>query len=223
MCPRRPSTSRPVVASQTRTVLSSPAEARRRPSGLKATPRTFPVCRKVWTELAGRRIPQFHGPVEAGRGQPPAVRAERQRADGVAMRGQGAEQLPCFRVPEAQALLPGAARRQAPPVGAERHGDRMVFVSGEGVQEVDGSSSPRPSPPRRFPPRGVGRRRTERHGIRRPELANGVARSSEHLLAGRRQVPDLHQPVRAGGGQVLAVGVEGDADDRLGRAPGTPG
>src|SRR5205085_4496934 len=39
---------------------------------------------------------------------------------------------------------------------------------------------------------------------------NAIARAGEHLLAGR-QVPDLHLPVRADGGQVLAIGVEGDA------------
>ena len=57
---------------------------------------------------------------------------------------------------------------------------------------------------------------TERNGICRPKLANGVARFGQHWLAGRRQVPDLHLQVRAAGGQVLAVGVERDADDCIG-------
>ena len=54
----------------------------------------------------------------------------------------------------------------------------------------------------------------ERHGIRRPVVVNGVARTGEHLLFGR-QVPDLHLLIRANGGQVLAVGVEGNAEHRV--------
>src|SRR5262249_58288325 len=56
--------------------------------------------------------------------------------------------------------------------------------------------------------------RTERHGMRRPELADGVARTLEHRLLGRRESPDLHQPVGAGGGEVPAIGMKGDAARR---------
>src|SRR5262249_52295044 len=55
----------------------------------------------------------------------------------------------------------------------------------------------------------------ERHGIRRPELANGVARAGEHLPTGR-PVPYLHLLICAAGGQVRTVGVEGDAENRIG-------
>ncbi len=163
-------------------------------------------------EFAGRRIPELHGPVEAGRGQPPAIRAERHRADGVPMRRKGAEQPPGFRVPKGLALSRGAARRQE-PVAAERHGDRVDFVSGQGLLGNLGlillpvPDSHRPLASRcEVPPVG----RTERHGIRRSKLAKGVTRSSEHYPLGR-QIPDLHQPVRAGGREVKAVGMKGDA------------
>ena len=96
-------------------------------------------------ELAGRRIRQFHGPVEAGRGQPLAVRAERQRADGMAMCVDGAKQFSCFRVPKLQAF-PEAAGRQA-PVAAERHGDRMEVVSGQVVKELTVLPVPDPHHP----------------------------------------------------------------------------
>ena len=170
--------------------------------------------RQGFDQFAGRRIPELHAPVEAGRGQPPAIRAERQRAGGVVMRGPGAQQPARFRVPNALAL-PGAARRQLPPVVAERHRDRVVFVSGEGV-----FGNPRPILPVPDSHRPLASRRevppvvAERHGIRRRKLAKGVTRSSEHFLAGR-QVPDLHQPVRATRRQVPAVGMKGDATRRL--------
>src|SRR3989442_15726099 len=60
--------------------------------------------------LAGRRVIHVHASVQAGRGQPPPVRAERQRADRKTMTGQSAEQLPWFHVPKPFALLPGASR-----------------------------------------------------------------------------------------------------------------
>ena len=44
VCPRKQKISTPFVASQTRTVRSSPTEASRRPSGLYATPRTARQC-----------------------------------------------------------------------------------------------------------------------------------------------------------------------------------
>ncbi len=91
----------------------------------------------------------------------------------------------------------------------------MEVVSGQGVKEL--TVLPVPDPHRPVTSRrelsAVG---TERNGICRPKLANDVARFGEHCLAGRRQVPDLHLLVRAEGGQVLAVGVERDADDCIG-------
>src|SRR5262249_22044799 len=92
--------------------------------------------------------------------------------------------------------------------------DRMESMSAEGVPDL--TVRPVPDPHVSVTSRGeflaVG---AERNGIRRPELADGVARAFEHWLAGRRQVPDLHRSVRADGGQVLAVGVERDADNRI--------
>src|SRR5262245_14413178 len=60
--------------------------------------------------------------------------------------------------------------------------------------------------------------RAERHGVCRPKLATGGALVVKHLLTGR-QVPNFDSPVGAGRGQVLAVGVESNADDRIGMRP----
>src|SRR5262249_52177529 len=74
-------------------------------------------------EPAGGRIQQCHGPTQARRGEPFAVRAECQRADGVFGCVDGAKQFSCFRVPQLHAF-PEAAARQA-PVFAKCNGDRM--------------------------------------------------------------------------------------------------
>ena len=114
---------------------------------------------------------------------------------------------------------PRASRLPASSPVARRRPSRLnatliacLSCPGEGVQELTVLPVPDPHHPvsSRRELSAVG---TERHGIRRPKLVNGVARVGEHLLAGR-QVPDLHLLVRADGGQVLAVGVERDADDR---------
>src|SRR5262245_4086515 len=133
-------------------------------------------------KLAGRHIPENYVSTETRRGQPSAVRAERQRADGVAvlMRGQGALQLVCFSPPDGQALFPRTGRRQAPTVPTVRHGDGMVFGSGDDVPKLAIVPVPDPYLPltsRRQVP-AVGR--SERHGTRRPERANGVALTLEH-------------------------------------------
>ena len=107
------------------------------------------------------------------------------------------------------------AGRQRRPSRLNATGIEWLFVSGQGVKEL----TVLPVPDLHHP---VSSRRelsavgTERNGIRRPKLANGVARFGEHRLAGRRQVPDLHLSGPRRGGQVLAVGVERDADDRIG-------
>src|SRR5262249_22612070 len=112
-------------------------------------------------------------------------------------------------VPQFYASRP-VPRRQVSPVPTERHADPMLVVSSEGVQDLTGL----PVPDRHIA--GTSRRelsavaRIERRGMRGEREVNAIARAGEHLLAGR-QVPDLHLPVRADGGQVLALGVEGDA------------
>ena len=50
VCPRRLSTSRPLAASQRRTVLSSPTEARRKPSGLKALRESREMFLSLWRD-----------------------------------------------------------------------------------------------------------------------------------------------------------------------------
>ena len=107
-------------------------------------------------ELAGRRIPHVHAAVEAGRGQPPAVRAERQRAGDMRVSPDSgkvrsgsppASASQSFTLPH---QLPDARRR---PSRLNATLIACLCVSGEGVQELIGSSSPRPSPRRHFPPR----------------------------------------------------------------------
>src|SRR5262249_8948615 len=124
-----------------------------------------------------------------------------------------AKQCSCLEVPKLQ-IFPQGAGRQAPVV-VECHRDRMELVSGQAVKELTVLPVPdllnSVSCGRELSAVG-----TERNGISRPKLASGVARLSQHRLVGRRQVPDLDSQVRAAGGQVLAVGVECDADDRIG-------
>ena len=146
VCPRRPSTSRPVVASQTCTVLSSPAEARRRPSGLKATPRTFPVCGRVWRSSPVVVSHSFTLRSKLAEASRPPSGLNASALTGWRCAGKVRSSCPGFRVPKVQALR-RAARRQAPPVAAERHGDRMVFgVRGRCVQELGPVLLPVPDP-----------------------------------------------------------------------------
>src|SRR6478672_7217112 len=94
--------------------------------------------RKRVEELAGRGIPHLHAAAVAGRGQPLAVLAKRQRANALASftrLGETEERLAtCLRVPQLH-NSPTAPRRQ-PPIATERHAERLFFVSREGVQEL---------------------------------------------------------------------------------------
>src|SRR6516162_8669204 len=85
--------------------------------------------------FAGRHVPQAQVPVEAGRDEAATVRAERQRADGLAMSGQGAEALTGLRAPDRHVPIP-ARRGEAVAVGAERDVDPHICVSGELVDEL---------------------------------------------------------------------------------------
>ena len=108
------------------------------------------------------------------------------------------------------------ARRRPSRLNAT--GIECVFVSGQGVT---GGWPVLPVPDLHRPVtsrREVSAVGTERTVYAAPNLRTASHGSLNTCLAGRRQVPDLHQPVRAGGGEVLAVGVEGDADDRIWRA-----
>ena len=84
VCPLSVSVSWPVTASQTLTVLSSLAEAMRRPSGLNATPVDGAgVSLERERLLAGRGIPDLDRLIVAGRGDATAVGAERHPIDAV--------------------------------------------------------------------------------------------------------------------------------------------
>src|SRR5579864_6179798 len=170
------------------------------------------VCPEGVEELAGRSVPQDEAPVEAGRDEAPTVRAKRQCADGVVMFGEDAEALAGRRVPDHHDSTP-APRREAPSVWAERHTDPFLRVSWEGEEELVFLPVPNfhgPVTSRGEVP-SVG---AERHAIRRATVVIGVARAAEHLIAGR-QVPNLHLPVRARAGQVLAISVEHHTKDRI--------
>src|SRR3954447_24603810 len=104
--------------------------------------------------LTGLRVPHDQVPVEAGRDQPSAVRAERQRADGMVMSGKGAEALAGLRVPDPHAPAP-APRREAPAVATERHGHAVhhLLVRGEGVDRWGLAVPPVPDVHRPVTPR----------------------------------------------------------------------
>src|SRR5262245_45554071 len=123
--------------------------------------------------FAGRRLPELHAPVEAGRSQPPTARTECQRSDGELMRRPGVEQLTCFRVPNALAHSSVAARRWRPAV-AERHENQLVVVPRKGLFGTLGPfllPAPAPTPPPPPAPKGRPAGGLERTGIRRPSLA----------------------------------------------------
>src|SRR5215813_7689291 len=75
------------------------------------------AVRKRAQERAGRRIPDVHTAVEAGRGEAGAIVIERHRADGmsgIANRGEGEQGTDtCHRVPKSHPSLP-VPRRQLP-------------------------------------------------------------------------------------------------------------
>ena len=111
----------PLSASQSRTVLSSLAEARRLPSGLKATlvtPSSWPIERCA-ERLAALGIPEPHGLVLTRRGEALAVGAEGDAQHAVFMAHERwAERLAALGIPEPHGLVL-ARRGEALAVGAE--------------------------------------------------------------------------------------------------------
>ena len=88
-------------ASQTFTVLSPLAEARRRPSGLNATLLTpLSVSLEGETLLAGARVPDLHRLVITAGGEALAVRAERHAVDTAGVSLEGGTLLAGARVPD---------------------------------------------------------------------------------------------------------------------------
>ena len=124
----------------------------------------------------------LHGPVEAGRGQPAAVRAERQRADGMAeVRGRCEHRLR-FRRPRASGPRPCAAVARRRPSRLNATGiEWKCVVSGEGVKELTVLPVPDLHRPRRIPPRGVGRRGLNATVYAVPNLRMASHGLGEHL------------------------------------------
>src|SRR5262249_7358465 len=82
---------------------------------------------------AGRDLPEAHGPVLAGRGQPGPVRAERQAVDPTALTSERVD-LPAGRdLPEAHGPVL-AGRGQAAPVRAKGHAPDPIGVAAEGEE-----------------------------------------------------------------------------------------
>ena len=119
----------PLSASQSRTVLSELAEARRLPSGLKATLHhdVFMAHERCAERLAALGIPEPHGLVIARRGEALAVGAERDAFTRALMPHERcAERLAALGIPEPHGLVP-TRRGEALAVGAE--GDARHDVS----------------------------------------------------------------------------------------------
>src|SRR5262249_45092262 len=124
--------------------------------------------------------------------------------DETAMFGQDVEELTGPRVPDHDVAI-RAPRREAAAVGAEGHADPSLEVPGEGIEALVVAPVPdvhRPRKPRREEPAV----RAERDATRPKGRAAGTWAGEAHFS--RRQVPDLHLPVRARGGQMMATGVE---------------
>ena len=96
-CPVMVARSRPLAGSQIRTVPSSPAEASQLPSGATASAATRRQCLvpgQGGAFPAAGRIPDPHRAVQAGGGQPAAVRRHRQRRHPAACRARSRWRAP---------------------------------------------------------------------------------------------------------------------------------
>ena len=128
-----------------------PAEARRRPSGLNATPTTAPVCpRKVRTSFAGVGVPDPHSLVGTCGREAAAVGAKRQANDHARVAAKHADLLPGVGIPEPHGPV-DATRCEAATVGAKRQAIDRVRVTAEiagppgryGVPQPDGPDQSR--------------------------------------------------------------------------------
>ena len=208
------STSTGAGQSHSRAVLSSPAVASSRPSGLNATPQTGPVWPvRVRTVLAGGRVPQPRRPVAAGGGEQPPVRAERHTADRAGVAGEGAPVLAGGRVPQPHRPVARRRWRAGRPSGLNATPQTAPVwpVRVRRCSPVAGSHSRAvPSPPAVASSRPSGLNATAPHRA-------GVAGEGAPVLAGGR-VPQPRRPVAAGGGEQPPVRAERHPDDPAGVA-----
>ena len=113
-------------------------DASRRPSGLNARLGTVLVwaVRRCAEGLAGVDIPEPHGEILAGAGEPVAVGAERGLLDGVGVAGEGrADRLAGVGIPEPRGFIVARAG-QALTVRAERHTLHGFAMAGEGYPDL---------------------------------------------------------------------------------------
>ncbi len=198
--PVRTARSRPVAASQIRTVPSSPPEASQLPSGATATAVTAPV----WPVqdgplLPGGRIPDPHRPVLAAGGQPAAIRRHRHRRHPAGVAGQGGP-LPA-RWPHPRSA-PSRPRRRRPaschPAPPPPPSTAPVWPVRAARSRPVAASQIRTVPSRR-------RRPASCHPAPPPPPhPAGVAGQDGPLPPGGR-IPDPHRPVLAAGGQPAAI------------------
>src|SRR5262249_54424788 len=169
------------------------------PSG--QTTALFPLFPRLWSRhlRLRRRLPDLHGPVQAGRGDPLAVRAEGHRLDPACVAAQDLG-LRAGPVPDGDGAI-GPAPGEARAVAVERHalaaGRRGRGGEGPplgGVPDLD-----RPVPAGRGQPRAVS---AEFHA---GDAARMRGPQGEQLLAGP-PVPDAEGVVPTADGQVPAVG-----------------
>ena len=149
-----------------------------------------------------RRIPDSNRSVEAGRGEPQSVCADRHAFDAAGMSPQREQQFAGTRLPNLERLIP--ARRCHPKsVRAERHAGDSVGVSAENSQFLtrDGvPNSDRLVAAGRSQPRSI---RTEGHT---PNIGH-MSEPCEHLLP-RSGVPHLDRVIPTRRGQPQTVRAE---------------
>ena len=166
---------RPVVASQSRTVLP-PAVATVRPSGLKATVSTWSSCRQRRAEgLAGRRVPEPGRLVLAAGQDRLAVRAERHGPDRGPMRQRLAHRLAGGDVPEPGPSGPRIPSARVFPSGLKATLQDRLGVLQRPADGLAGGGVPQPGRPVRAAGREDLAVRAEGHAVDLAPVPQGRA------------------------------------------------
>src|SRR5262245_21659965 len=212
-----------------RAVVAELAPGTGQPSAVRAEGPTVDAARghlEDLPSLAGRQIPEPDLPVQAGRGQEPAVGAEGHTVDDLVMPFQSQQELPGGEILD----LHLAGERPGPrPVDLRvRHGQALaVRGNGQAVAEAGGELRgaellTRGQVPHGHPgvgqevhlPQAAGRGNGEEGAPGMEPDAPDFAVVLQELPAGGH-VPHLDGPIRAGAGQLFAVGTEGERADAL--------
>ena len=215
VCPSRVWISLPVATSQTRTVPSSPAEARRRPSRRIATDRTRAVCpRRVRTDCpAGwSQIVRFASRPAETRYEPSGPKATDL---GTSLTSRVRASCSLVAIPELDRAVP-ARGRQVHPVGAEGDVEDRAGVALDGAQQQPGGDVPEG----RLTREAGGARTLPSRENARPSMMCGLKGSVR--MRRRRAgggVPELDPPLAGPGGEGLAVGADRQADEGRSHRP----